>query len=196
MAAASASSISIIGRGSHAPAAPSPPRTPPACPPPAAMPESAADGGEVRMNKALLFVTGLALLAPSVSAQPAPPVAARKPHPVAGPGGVTRDDPYYWLRDDTRKNPEMLDYLKAENAFADAALKPLKPLQDKLYQEIVGRIKQDDTTVPYRYRGYYYYARFATGQDYAVIARRKGSMTAPEEVLLDEPEMARGAGYF
>jgi oligopeptidase B len=150
----------------------------------------------MRITPTLLLVTSLALLPAGLSAQPAAPVAAKRPHAVAGPGGVTRDDPYYWLRDDTRKNPEMLEHLKAENAFADAALAPLKPLQEKLYQEIVGRIKQDDTTVPYRYRGYYYYARFAAGEDYAVIARRKGAMTAPEEVLLDEPAMAKGAGYF
>ena len=66
------------------------------------------------------------------------------------------EDDYYWLRDDTRQNPEMLAYLKAENAYADAELAPTKPLQDKLYGEIVGRIKQDDASVPYKQRGYWY----------------------------------------
>src|SRR4051812_482987 len=114
----------------------------------------------MRITRALLFVTSLALLPAGLAAQTAAPVAAKRPHAVAGPGGVTRDDPYYWLRDDTRKNPEMLDHLKAENAFADAALAPLKPLQEKLYAEIVGRIKQDDASVPFRQRGYLYYTRF------------------------------------
>jgi oligopeptidase B len=146
------------------------------------------------------FLLGLAaLMLPVVAlaqALPSPPVAARKPYQVKGPGGISRDDPYYWLRDDTRKNPEMLAYLTAENAYADAALAPLKPLQEKLYGEIVGRIKQDDSSVPYRKRGYLYYSRFETGQDYPVIARRKGAMTAPEEVLLNQAAMGKGKGYF
>lgn len=126
----------------------------------------------------------------------APPVAARRPHAVVAPFGASRDDPYYWLRDDTRKNPEMLAYLAAENAYADARLAPTRPLQEKLYAEIVGRIRQDDSSVPYRHRGYWYYTRFATGADYPVVARRRGSMTAPEEVMLDQPAMATGKGYF
>ena len=150
------------------------------------------------MKKTLLL--GLAaLMLPAVAfaqALPAPPVAAQRPHQIKGPGGFVRDDPYYWLRDDTRKNPEMLAYLAAENAYADSALAPLKPLEEKLYGEFVGRIKQDDSSVPYRQRGYLYYTRFEAGQDYPVVARRKGAMTAPEEVLLDEPAMGKGKGYF
>ncbi|HEX8307771.1 MAG TPA: S9 family peptidase [Allosphingosinicella sp.] len=146
------------------------------------------------------FWLGLAaLLVPAAGfAQglPQPPVAAKKSHQIKGPGGIVRDDPYYWLRDDTRKNPEMLAYLNAENAYADSALAPLKPLQEKLYAEFVGRIKQDDSTVPYRKDGYYYYSRFETGQDYPIVARRKGSMTAPEQVLLDQPAMGKDKGYF
>jgi oligopeptidase B len=145
-------------------------------------------------------LTALALVALPAAllaqALPSAPVAPQRPYQVKGPHGLSRNDPYYWLRDDTRKNPEMLNYLKAENAYADAALAPLKPLQDKLYAEFVGRIKQDDSSVPYRQRGYLYYTRFETGQDYPVLARRKGSMSAPEETLLDEPAMAAGKGYF
>jgi oligopeptidase B len=140
-----------------------------------------------------------ALVLPVVAfaqALPSPPVAARKPHAVAGPGGLVRNDDYYWLRDDTRKNPGMLAYLAAENAYADAVMAPLKPLEERLYAEFIGRIKQDDSSVPYRKRGYYYYSRFETGQDYPILARRKGSMEAPEEMLLDEPAMGRGKGYF
>jgi oligopeptidase B len=147
------------------------------------------------------FLLGLAaLMLPVVAfaqAQPtSPPVAPLKPYQVKGPGGISRDDPYYWLRDDTRKNPEMLAYLNGENAYADAVLAPTKPLQEKLYGEFVGRIKQDDSTVPYRKRGYFYYSRFEPGQDYPVVARRKGAMTAGEEVLLDQPAMGKDKGYF
>jgi oligopeptidase B len=146
------------------------------------------------------FLLGLAaLILPVIAfaqALPQPPVAEPRPHAVTGPGGLVRNDDYYWLRDDTRKNPEMLAYLNAENAYADAVMAPLKPLEDKLYAEFVGRIKQDDSSVPYRKRGYYYYSRFETGQDYPVIARREGSMQAPEENLLDEPAMGKDKGYF
>src|SRR3546814_6696769 len=106
---------------------------------------------------------------------PEPPVAAKKPHEVRSPLCAARQDEYYWLRDDSREDPEMLAYLKAENAYADAVLAPTKPLQAKLYEEIVGRIKQDDSSVPYRLRGYHYYSRFEERQKYPVIARREGS---------------------
>ena len=135
-----------------------------------------------------------------------PPDAAQKPHAVVAPHGARREDPYYWLRDDTRKNPEMLAYLKAENAYADGVLAPLKPLQETLYEEIVGRIKQDDSSVPYRERGWWYYSRFETGQDYPVYARRQGTPAATpslgseldgaEQVLLDVNQMAKGKDYF
>lgn len=126
----------------------------------------------------------------------APPVAAKKPHVVRAPFGAERQDPYYWLRDDTRKNPEMLAYLAAENTYADRELKPVEALEAKLYRETVARIKQDDSTVPYRKNGYWYYTRFETGADYPIVARRKGTMSAPEEVLFDEPALAKGHGFF
>src|ERR1700741_2295459 len=100
---------------------------------------------------------------------PTPPVAAQKPHVVKGP--EDRNDPYYWLRDDTRKNTGMLAYLNAENAYADTVLAPTKPLQEKLFSGIVGRIKQDDSSAPVRDRGHWYYTRFETGQDYPIVAR-------------------------
>ncbi len=90
----------------------------------------------------------------------------------------------------------MLAYLAAENAYADAAMAPLQPLQQRLYEEIVGRIQQDDSSVPYCERGYWYYTRFETGQDYPIHARRRGSMEAPEEILLDVNAMAAGKDYF
>lgn len=144
-----------------------------------------------------LFVTMLAsALALSAAAQtPSPPTVAKKPFMVASPNGAREDD-YYWLRDDTRKNPDMLAYLKAENTYADALLAKSKPLADTLYGEIVSHIKQDDSSVPYLKHGYWYYSRFETRADYPVLARRKGTMSAPEEVLLDEPKMGAGKGYF
>lgn len=133
----------------------------------------------------------------SVLAAPAtPPDAARQPHVVKAPFGAERSDEYYWLRDDKREKPEMLAYLQAENAYADAAMAPLKPLQEKLYGEIVGRIKQDDASVPYRQRGWWYYTRFETGKDYPIYARREGSMEAPEQILLNVNELGEGKGYY
>jgi oligopeptidase B len=148
--------------------------------------------------KSTFLLAGLLLMTTPIQAAdlPAPPDVARKPHAVTTPFGASRNDEYYWLRDDSRKNPEMLAYLKAENAYADALMAPHKPLQDRLYEEIVGRIKQDDSSVPYRERGYWYYTRFETGQDYPIHARRAGDMEAPEQVLLDVNAMAKGKDYF
>ena len=142
------------------------------------------------------MLLGATLFAGTAMAQDKPPVAAKKPHVVKAPFGAERQDPYYWLRDDTRKNPEMLGYLAAENAYADRQLKPVEALEAKLYQETVARIKQDDSTVPYRKNGWWYYTRFETGADYPIVARRKGTMAAPEKVLFDEPKLAAGHGFF
>ena len=147
---------------------------------------------------ALILCVALLIGGPGswLSRQCRPRVAAKEAvHVVKSPNG-DREDDYYWLRDDTRKNPEMLDLLKAENAYADAMLATTKPLADKLYGEIVGRIKQDDSSVPLRERGYWYYTRFEPGADYPIVARRKSAMTAPEEVMLDQPKMAAGKGFF
>jgi oligopeptidase B len=155
----------------------------------------------------------MTLPTPSASAAPAPipPDAARKPHVVKAPFGATREDDYYWLRDDARQDKAMLAYLEAENAYTDAVMAPLKPLQDKLYEEIVGRIRQDDSSVPYRERGWWYYSRFEKGRDYPVHARRqdgpgvdalsiqaaneRGDFSG-EQVLLDVNALAAGKGYF
>ncbi|MBB4132742.1 S9 family peptidase [Xanthomonas sp. 3075] len=151
------------------------------------------------MKSVLSFLIA-SLMITSVSsafaALPSPPDVAKHPHVVKTPFGATRNDDYYWLRDDKRKDKAMLTYLKAENAYTDAVMAPLKPLEDTLYTEIVGRIKQDDASVPYRERGYWYYTRFEAGKDYPIQARREGSMDAPEQVLLDVNQMAQGKGYF
>ncbi len=125
----------------------------------------------------------------------APPIAQVHPFIVLAPFGKREDD-YYWLRDDTRKSREMLDYLAAENAYTDAKLAPTKALQDKIYDELVGRIKQDDSSVPVFDHGYWYYRRFETGGQYPIFARRRGSMDAPEEIMLDGNAMAAGKDFF
>jgi len=144
----------------------------------------------------LLLASGFAAPASFAADAPTPPVAAQRPHEVKAPHGAVRNDEYYWLRDDKRENPEMLAYLNAENAYADAMLAPLAPLKQRLYDEIVGRIQQDDSSVPYLEDGYWYYTRFETGKDYAITARRKGTMDATEEILLDQNAMAEGKDYF
>ena len=126
---------------------------------------------------------------------PTPPVAAQRPRVVASPQG-TRVDEYYWLRDDRRADPEILAHLAAENAYREAVLAPLKPLEDRLYEEIIGRIPPDDLTVPYRRRGHWYYRRFSAGDDYPIYARRAGTLEAPEQVLLDLRELALGHEYY
>ncbi|MBB6336534.1 oligopeptidase B [Xanthomonas arboricola] len=146
---------------------------------------------------ALLIASLMTTSVPSAfAALPSPPDVAKRPHVVKAPFGATRSDDYYWLRDDKREDKAMLAYLNAENAYTDTVMAPLKPLEDTLYTEIVGRIKQDDASVPYRERGYWYYTRFEAGKDYPIQARRKGSMDAPEQILLDVNQMAQGKGYF
>ena len=113
------------------------------------------------------------------------PVAAQQHRKVTAPHGATRHDAYYWLRDDERSDSAVLEYLHAENAYADAVMAPLKALKETLYDELVGRIKQDDSSVPYRYKDYWYYTRFEEGREYPIYARRRGDMDAAEEILLD-----------
>lgn len=163
--------------------------------------------------KSHALIAGLFLMSSLASAQtpPTPPDAGKKPHVVKAPFGAERQDEYYWLRDDSRKDAAMLGYLNAENAYADAVLAPTRPVQDKLYEEIVARIKQDDASVPYRDRGWWYYSRFETGKDYPVHARRKDAPGIDalsiqqanaagdfvgEEVLLDVNALAAGKDYY
>jgi oligopeptidase B len=119
-------------------------------------------------------------------------------HRVASPHG-DREDPYYWLRDDTRSDPEILGYLRAENEYTDAVLAPVQPFIEQLYTEILARIQQDDSTVPVRYRGYWYAARYATGQEYPIVVRRAdvpAASGAPEAILLDGNALASGQPFF
>jgi oligopeptidase B len=108
--------------------------------------------------------------------------------------GHTRIDPYYWLM--KREDPEVIAYLAAENAYTEAMMKDTKDFEENLYKEIVGRIKQDDQSVPYLDNGYYYYTRFEEGGEYPLVCRKKGSLEADEEIMLNVPDMAKGHSYF
>ena len=106
----------------------------------------------------------------------------------------TRIDNYYWLNQ--RENPKVIEYLEAENAYKDAVLKHTEGLQDKLYDEILGRIKKTDMSVPYKESGYYYYTRYEEESEYPIYCRKKGDMEAEEEILLNVNEMAKGYDYY
>ncbi|SHG20171.1 S9 family peptidase [Flavobacterium defluvii] len=106
----------------------------------------------------------------------------------------TRIDNYFWLND--RENPEVIDYLNKENEYYQKMTAHTKDLQESLYEEMKGRIKEDDSSVPYFYNGYFYITRFETGKDYPIFARKKGSLSADEEILFNCNEMAVGHAYF
>ncbi|MBM3746560.1 MAG: S9 family peptidase [Acidobacteria bacterium] len=127
------------------------------------------------------------------AADPVPPVAKVVPQKLVKHGD-TRVDNYFWLRD--KSNPAVIDYLKAENGYTEAIMKPTEPLQEKLYQEILGRIKQTDLSVPERIGPYYYYSRTEQGKQYPILCRKKGSLEAAEEVMLDLNALAKGHTYF
>lgn len=141
-----------------------------------------------------LFIT---LILPSMTpAQPrilTAPKAAVKPKEL-----VTNDhkriDNYYYLNE--RENPEVIKYLNDENAYLDQVLSPVKDLQTKLFDEMKGRIKQQDESVPYKEGNYYYYTRYVAGGEYPVYCRRKGSLQGTEEIMFDGNVMAKGHTYY
>ena len=122
-----------------------------------------------------------------------PPVAARKPKTV-GLHGDKLPDPYFWLRE--KDNPAVLAHLKAENTYTAAVMAPFKGTEDALYNEMLGRIKQTDVTVPYPQRGYWLYARTEEGKQYPIYCRKKGGVDAPEEVVLDVNRLAEGQKFM
>jgi oligopeptidase B len=124
---------------------------------------------------------------------PTPPIAKKQPKTLTLHGD-TRTDNYYWLRE--RDNPAVLAYLEAENAYTAAMMKHTEPLQEKLYQEMVGRIKETDWDVPEKIDDYYYYTRTEAGKAYKIHCRKQGNLDAPEEILLDENELAAGHNFF
>jgi oligopeptidase B len=131
---------------------------------------------------------------PPAPTGPVAPVAAKKPFDVKSPHG-TRNDPYYWLRDDTRKNADVIAYLDAEKAYANAILAPEKAVEDKLFDEMRSRIKEDDSSVPTFDDGYWYYARYEAGKQYPIFARKK-VMTGPEQIVLDVNALAEGHSFY
>ncbi len=145
-----------------------------------------------------VFLT-LCLVADSVHAQapttvtPEPPVAKIIPH-VDTIHGDVRVDNYYWLRE--RDNPEVLAYLNAENAYTEALMRHTEALQETLYHEMLSRIKETDLSVPERIDNYYYYSRTEEGKQYRVYCRKKESLNAEEEIILDQNILAEGKEYF
>jgi oligopeptidase B len=127
------------------------------------------------------------------SALPAPPVAKKVPKTTEINGRELVDD-YYWLRD--KQNPEVAAYLQAENAYTDAVMKPTEGLQKKLYDEMLSRIKETDVEVPYKEGNYFYYTRTEAGKQYSIYCRKKGSLEAPEELLLDVNDLAKGQKFM
>ncbi|RYY70419.1 MAG: S9 family peptidase [Chitinophagaceae bacterium] len=126
------------------------------------------------------------------------PVADKKDKQLTAHGD-SRLDPYYWMNDFFKKGPDstkVVEYLTAENKYYDTMMAGTKDFQEKLYNEMKARIKDKDESVPYFKNGYYYYSRTVEGKDYYVSCRKKGSMTAAEEVLLDVNKMAEGYKYF
>ena len=129
----------------------------------------------------------------AASPYPDPPRAPLIPHRLEQHGQV-RFDNYYWLND--RSNPEVLAYLQKENNYATAMRKQTTALERTLFEEIKGRIKQTDLSVPFKQGDYVYYIRYEEGKEYALYCRKKGSLTSPEEIMLDGNELAQGHEYF
>lgn len=121
------------------------------------------------------------------------PTIAKKPTKLEKHGDVRIDD-YYWLND--RENPEVIAYLEAENAYNDAMTAHTKDFQKDLFEELKGRIKEDDSSVPYKLNGYWYIKKYEEGKNYPIHTRRKETLDAPEEILFDVNEMAEGHAYY
>jgi oligopeptidase B len=124
---------------------------------------------------------------------PKPPVAD-KIHTEKSINGAVLTDDYGWLRE--KSNPRVVAYLEAENAYAEAITAAQKPFAEKLYQETLSHIKQSDTTVPYRRHGYWYYSRTEDGKQYRILCRKKGTLAASEEVILDVNALAQGEKFM
>jgi oligopeptidase B len=124
---------------------------------------------------------------------PIPPVAKKIPRITALHGDTLQDD-YFWLRE--KDNPKVLAYLREENAYTDELMKPAEAFQEALYQEMLARIKEDDSSVPYRRGAYFYYSRTEKGKQYPIYCRKAGGLDAPEEVTLDLNALAEGHPFF
>jgi len=123
------------------------------------------------------------------------PMPEKRPHEMTL-HGHTRVDEYFWLRDDTRKDPQVLAYLEEENAYFDKVMEPFAAMQDTLFEEMTARLDPDESSVPYLKDGYWYYSRYEQEREYAIHARRKGSMNAEEEILVDGNQRTLGHEYY
>ncbi len=127
---------------------------------------------------------------------PTPPVAAKKPKDVTVHGDKRIDD-YFWMRSaKPAQDAALMAHLRAENAYADTVMKPLAPLKDALYKEMLARIQETDESVPYQRRNYWYTSKTEQGKQYATHVRRKGGPNAPDELLVDVNALAKGKKYM
>ena len=110
--------------------------------------------------------------------------------------GHTRVDEYFWLRDDSRKDPQVLAYLEEENAYFEKVMEPVAKMQETMFEEMTARLDPDESSVPYLKNGYWYYSRYEPEREYAIYARRKGTMEATEEILVDGNKRASGHEYY
>ncbi len=148
-----------------------------------------------RLGMGALLLAGIFVLtAANTTTLPAPPVAKKVPH-VTEVNGHEMVDNYFWLRE--KSNPEVKAYLEAENAYTDAVMKPTEPFQEKLYDEMLSRVKETDVEVPYREGDYFYYVRTEAGKQYQIRCRKKaGDENAAEEVVLDINQLAKGQTFM
>lgn len=146
-----------------------------------------------KVNTLILTVMIGTQLLVGCKSQPTPPVATKVPHELVMHND-TRIDPYYWMNQ--RDSEEVIEYLNQENAYTEAVMKGTEKLQEALFQEIKGRIKEQDESVPYFENGYYYYSRYDEGKEYPIYCRKKESQDAPEEIMLDVNQMAEGYAYY
>ncbi|MCH7396675.1 S9 family peptidase [Belliella sp. DSM 107340] len=123
-----------------------------------------------------------------------PPVAAIKPFEILAKHGHKRVDNYYWLNE--REDQEVIDYLNAENAYLDTMMAHTKGFQEDLFKEMRSRIKEDDSSVPYKLGEYYYYSRYVEGGEYPIYARKKGSLDGEEEIIMDGNDLGKGKSYL
>ena len=121
-----------------------------------------------------------------------PPIAKKIPH-IHSKHNHQRQDDYYWLRD--RENPEVIAYLEAENVYTKEVMAHTEKLQNELFEEMKGRIKQDDSSVPYKLDDYFYYSRYETGKEYPIYCRKKESLKGEEEIYLDVNQLAEGQSF-
>ena len=142
---------------------------------------------------AALSIVAIVTSAPRLAAQEPTPPVAKSIARIDTLHGDIRTDNYFWIREKT--NPDVISYLNAENAYTSAKMKHTEALQQKLYDEMLGRIKETDLSVPFRDNGYWYYNRTEKGKSYPIRLRKKGSLDAPEEIVIDENALAAGKKF-